>query len=132
VGAVGATLAGRAIAESLMVDSCRIVSGSVSTLNEVTLLYEVVESVSYEGRCRLKFDNATVQEIDAAGQLLIGQRATLFLPVSGSAAVSKSHMVTVTSCVLDASLVGSRFRVEGPHHQSFATARRFPIEEVTG
>lgn len=121
----------RAEAESLMFDACTVAGDSVPVFNETTLEYDTVEVESYSGPCRLRFGDTAVQDIEAAGQLLIGQRATLSLPVATSGGVLEGHVATITACVNDPALVGRKFRVEGGHHQTFATARRFPVEEVT-
>lgn len=131
MSAQGAMLSGRSIAESMMVDSCTVSGGSAPVFNEETLEYETVAEVTYEGPCRIRFANAAVQDVEAAGQLLIAQRATLSLPIATSGDVAEGHVVTITACQNDPALLGRTFRVEGGHHQTFATARRFPIVEVT-
>lgn len=119
-------------AESLMTDTCTISGGTEQDFNETTLEYETVETVVYDGPCRLKFAATAVQDVEAAGQTLIVQSATLSLPVATSTAVKQNHIATMTNSVNDPGLIGVQFRIEGPHHQSFATARRFPVQEVNG
>lgn len=121
----------RDAAESLMIDLCRITGGTETVFDEDTFEYVTVEAVSYEGPCRLRFAATAVQTVEAAGQMLIAQRATLSVPVDTSGDVFEGHVVTITDCVNDPALVGRKFRVEGGHHQTFATARRFPLEEVS-
>lgn len=123
---------GRLLAADLMQDTCQIWTGeTTSVLNEETLEYDIVPTYSYEGPCRLTFANAAVQDVDPGGQLLVSQRATLSLPISGSGTVAKNHIATILTSEHDASLAGKRFHVEGPHHQTQATARRFPVKEVS-
>lgn len=121
----------RSQAESMMVDACTIAGGTTSVFNPDTFEYETVPVEVYSGPCRLRFAATAVQDVEAAGQLLVAQRATLSLPVATSGGVIEGHMVTITACVNDASLVGRTFQVEGGHHQTFATARRFPLKEIT-
>lgn len=121
----------RAQAESLMIDACTISGGTTSVFNEETFEYETVTAETYSGPCRLRFAATAVQDVEAAGQLLVVQRATLSLPIATSGAVLEGHVATITACVNDPALVGRKFRIEGGHHQTFATARRFPVEEIT-
>lgn len=130
MSATSATYAGRAIAESLMIDACVVSGGEETVFNEETLEWETVESIVYEGICELKFGNTAVRELDAAGQILTEQSAILKLPVDTSGAVREGHTATITDCVNDPSMVGHKFQVEGGHYRTYATSRRFPIKEV--
>jgi hypothetical protein len=131
------TLRGRAAAESGMTDACtvrRIASSSTDPETAVvTPTYTTIYPVSGTGVCKVQ------QSAPAGGPTDVGEAAvyigqlTLHLPVSDdTAAVRPDDLVTITACVLDASLVGKTFRLRGPAHKSFATARRFPMVEVSG
>lgn len=122
----------QAAAVSMMFDACSISTSETGTvLDEETLEYTDAPIVSYEGPCRVRFQNAESSELDVAGQLLTAQRATISLPIETSVDVEEGHIVTITAARFDASLVGRRFRVEGFHHQSLATARRLPVKEIS-
>jgi hypothetical protein len=91
------------------------------------------QTTVYSGPCKIQ------QAAPAANPSEIGEAAvfvgqlTLHLPVTdATAAVLPDDLVTVTSCALDASLVGKTFRLRGPAHKSYATARRYPLTEVSG
>jgi hypothetical protein len=124
---------GRRLAEELMVDSCIIVSRSGGTvMNEETGEYEAVETAVYAGACKFSAGTVGVQEIDIQGQQRIEQEATLALPVDapGSGDVDRDHVARITDCKLDPALVGVELRIVTPHRQSYATARRFRVEET--
>lgn len=128
---------GRAAAEALMVDQCRVESNETipGAWDPEKLDYGPGTPVySYEGPCRLKFSNTAVSEVDSVSQQLIEQGAVLSLPISTSGLVEKDHVATMTAVDEtsgDTNLIGKQFRIEGPHHQTFATARRFTVEEVS-
>lgn len=123
---------GRLLAEDLMQDTCQVWTGETSdVLDEETLEYETVQTYSYEGICDLKFANAAVNDVDVGGQLMGSQRATIKLPVLTSGDVAEGHIVTILTSAHDPSLPGRRFRVEGFHHQTRATARRLPVKEIS-
>lgn len=136
---IAAALPGlRAQAESMMQDRCvveRVTAGTV--LDEVTGEYTPVTvrvypvGVAADGPCQFKAANTAVRDVEAAGQLLVEQSATLKLPVAGSEVVREGDVVTITASRFDPQLVGVRVRVAGSHHQTFATARRFPVEEMS-
>jgi hypothetical protein len=105
-----------------------VVDPDVGTLGSVT--YTTV----YSGACK-------VQQPAAAGapttvgeaEEFVGQMR-LDLPLSdpATANVAPDDLVTITACQLDASLVNRTFRLRGPSHKSYATARRLPMVEVSG
>lgn len=138
---IAAALPGlRAQAESMMIDRCVVERETPGTvLNEETGQYEPTrvrvyppaESLDTDGPCRYKAANTAVRDVEAAGQLLIEQTATLSLPVATSLEVAEGDYVTFTASAFDPQMVGLEVRISGEHHQTFATARRFPVEEVS-
>lgn len=131
---------GRRAHEKLMVDRCTIHAVSKSTtLNEATGQYDDVKvrvyppaSVSEDvGPCKLAFAGNATHEVDAAGQMLVDDSGVLDLPIDTSTAVKKNHIVTYFSSETDPDLPGTKFRVEKPSHETYSTARRFKVEEVS-
>jgi hypothetical protein len=124
---------GRRFNEALMASTCVIAdAGSEPVLNEETGEYEpVVSDPSYEGPCKIRFNSSVTSEVDAQSQLLVEQNAILSLPVEGSGNVSIGQYAVITANPMDAAMVGKKFRITGDHTQTFATARRFPVELVT-
>lgn len=129
---IGAVLAGRRAAESLMLDSC-IVSrpGGEPVWDENRGDYVAPAPVTvYEGRCKVQTRNVAVAEADA-GEREIGVLAwEVHLPVDGTGGVTRGDTVEVTAAALDSSLVGRQFTVSGPHVGTAKTARRLPVEAV--
>lgn len=132
MSAGAAANAGAQLATQLMEDECSIWTGETSSaLNEETLEYEPVETYSYVGVCRVRFTESQAAGVDAAGQLMVEQRAVLSIPIQGSGSVAEGHIATITKSSHDSSLVGRRFKVDGFHHQTHATARRLPVKEIS-
>jgi hypothetical protein len=117
----------------MMTDSCRIAeSGGSRVLNEATGKYDVSGPVFiYAGRCQIKWGGTAPRAVDAAGQALVESAAVVKLPMAASADVRVGDLLEVTDSATDPALPGMRFRVTGPFQQTYATARRFPIEVVS-
>lgn len=118
-----------------MVDTCEVETGeSARGVWDSTAGAYVPQTpvYTYQGPCRLKFNPRFPQQGDAAGQTVAKQYVVLYLPVEGSGSVRVGNVAVVTSCPGDPSLVGRRFEVTGEFHQTYATARRVPVEEITG
>lgn len=121
----------RAQAESMMESGCRIgpqgVEGTDDDLNRTVTIADPV----YVGPCRVRFVSTVTSDEDAGTQDVAVQQALLSLPVAGSEGVRTGHMVEITANPHDGGLIGRVFRVTGYHGQTYATARRFPLELVT-
>lgn len=118
-------------AEAAMWDTCTIgVEKKSTTIDEATGLYpDVIETPVYSGKCRL-MDGRAARQIDAAGQLLVEQASILKLPVKGTAGVRTDMIVHITASQFDTEQVGLKLRITGPFHKTYATSRRFVVEEV--
>lgn len=125
-------LQGRSFNEALMVSTgfVRRKTGAVAT-DPVTLEEVPVYSTVFTGPGKIRF--AEVRSSDAAipGVVLADQRPILSLPIVGTESVTTGDEWVCTANPLDAALVGSVFRVDGLHAQTAATARRFPVVEVS-
>lgn len=130
---VAAELPGlRAEAEALMVDACTIgVESRSDVLEEETGEYElIVAEPVYSGKCQFKPGGTANREVDVAGQQRVETAAVLKLPVVGSELVTKNMIAIFTSSEHDPALPGVRVRITGPFHSSYATTRRFAVEET--
>lgn len=131
MSALSVALRGRRRAESLMVDACVIREPSTfGAMDPGTgQRTETVGAVVYEGRCKIQTYEAH-ESTPASGQHVWSvQRYSVHLPATVEVAVD--CMVTVTASVLDANMVGRRYRVAGDLHKSMATANRLVVDEVT-
>lgn len=127
------TARGRAAALALTQDACTVRHRSGSSVDPETGVITPTLAVVYSGPCKIQ-QSAPVANPSEVGEaeVFVGQ-LTLHLPVTdASAAVQPDDPVTIDACVLDASLVGKTFKLRGPAHKSYATARRFPLVEVSG
>jgi len=114
-----------------MRDRCIITGAAASVWDEDAGTFTPGDPVVvYEGRCKLQTRNVIVNEADAGDREVAVVRWEVHLPVFGSEAVTKGHVVTMTACALDAAVVGQVFTVQGPHFGSAKTARRVPVEAV--
>jgi hypothetical protein len=132
MGAVHLTRRGRRAAERLMVDACEVRGlPTFGEMDPVTgLRPETPGTLVYAGKCKVQTFEAHESTPEAGDHVFTVQRTQVHLPADVEVAVDQ--IITVTASVLDANLVGRRFRVAAFLHKSFATANRVQVEEVTG
>lgn len=117
-------------AKSMMLSTCRV-GVLEESVDPVTLQTTVaVTEVHYEGPCKVRFPGNTVSESDLASQLVAQQLAVVSIPV-GTEDIRTGDGGVILENPLDPSLVGMKFRISGDHTQTFATARRFPVEVIS-
>jgi len=120
---------GRAAAIALMVDACTIQHVTGSTTNTTTGQVTPTYSTVYTGACKIQGGQSdSGQDVGEAHLAVLS--LTVHVPISVTGVV-ETDVVTITACVNDPELVGRVFRVLGPVHKSYATARRLPVIEVT-
>lgn len=98
--------------------------------------YEEVDefAVIYSGRCKVRMPVATDPNTGVIpGQVAVKDKLFLSLPIGadGAADLAVDDVWECTANPTDPSLVGAKLRVMGGHHQTFATAHRYPVEEVS-
>jgi hypothetical protein len=128
---------GRAAAIALMQDTCTITRRATSSTDPetgvVTATYTTVYPVSGTGICKIQQAAPATNPTDVGEAAVFVGQLVLHLPVTdATAAVQPDDVVEIVTCVHDASLVGKTFKLRGPSHKSYATARRFPMTEVSG
>jgi hypothetical protein len=123
---------GRRQAEALMVSECVVTRVTGKAFNDETGLYEPTVETVYSGKCDFRFTGTAFREVDGQSQLLTEQHPVLKLPVDGSAGVRVDDEGVLTAHPLDAGLVGMKFRIAGENTRTYATARRLPVEVVSG
>ena len=126
-----AVLAGRTLAESLMLSTCVITRDGVPVQNADGSLTSTQTTV-YSGVCGWRYPFVRPEDVVAEGQQLAKVRGVLSLPVSaaGSGDVAADDVAVVTVGDLDPGTV-LRVRVEVPFTQTRMTARRFPGEVLS-
>lgn len=121
----------RAAAESTMVDTAEVYGLPVSTWVEESASYEDVPELVHTGPCEIKVADVLVNPVDAQGQQLIVQRSTVKFPVSADTLFPEDFTIKIIESRFDPANVGRLFRITGPHAQTYATARRYPVEETS-
>lgn len=131
MSAISVTQRGRAAAEALMVDVVTVQHPTSVTTDPETGVVTPVYSTVYSGKAKIQQSAPASAPTDVGEAAVYVGQLQVHLPVTTTTAtVAPDDLVTITACVLDASLVGQTFRLRGPAHKSFATARRFPMVEV--
>jgi hypothetical protein len=132
VSAESVILQGRTFNEALMASTgvVRRKTGATTT-DPVTYVESPVWAVIFTGPGKLRFPEARPGDANIPGAVLSDQRPILSLPVSGTETVTTGDVWECTANPLDTALVGKKVRIDGVHAQTAATARRFPVVEVS-
>lgn len=129
----------RDLAESLMVDTCRVTKPGVGKgpFNDSTGKYDPPEPVIvYEGKCRIPKATPNANARAAAGGEAswdVGEYP-FAVPLSdpATAAIAVGMTVTYLTARDDPQLVGRVFGIQAPLRQTTAKDRRFKMKEVVG
>jgi hypothetical protein len=132
---IGAVLAGvlpflREQAESLMVDACTITRGGDPVTDPNTGEVTATATTVYTGKCKVQSSNSSTASPDAGGHMFVVVSRQVHIPAN-AADVVDGDVVTVTASLLNAFTVGNQYRVEGFTPDSFDTAARLPVKEMT-
>ena len=122
---------GRRMAEAKMKDTCHITRPGPNVWDELTMLYTPSSINVYEGKCGLLNPYRAPTTASTPGQAQTVQMARLSLPVASSTGIKEGDVVEYLTSASDPDLPGKKFKVIGGAHQSDATARRVPVEEVS-
>jgi hypothetical protein len=121
---------GRALLAQTLIDTCTIQrqSGGGSE-NLTTGLFQPGYLTIYSGPCKVQ-GAAAASSTDVGEAHLAIDSPILHVPIAVTG-VQEADVVTITASANDPELVGKVFRIQGPHHKSNATARRFQCTEVS-
>ena len=128
------TTSGRRLAESLMIDTCRITrSGPLGEWDEVAgERSPSIPAVIYTGKCRVRpLGDATPETPVAGAHKHLQNSYRVSVPVSATG-IQERDTIEITDAVLDPELVVFRGMVTSVPRFTAATARRLIVEEVTG
>ena len=123
----------RAAAESMMISEGIVRRATGQVVRDPDTLVETPEyAVVYEGKCRFKAASTQAGRSAIPGAVAVDQGATLSLPIGvvGAGDVRLDDLWECTANPLDPSKIGKKARIAGEHSQTFATAHRYPVEEV--
>jgi len=124
--------AGRALAESLMLDTCTVKRPSAeTTIDPDTGLPTTTWSTIYTGKCKIQSESVQSLNPKSGDHVYTVDRWEVHLPVSATG-VKVGDVVEITASPLDSVNVGRKFSVSGLFRKTLATAQRLPVEEVVG
>ena len=124
---------GRAFTNALMATTGFITRGTEVFVEDPVTHEEVEQTiVIYDGPCKFKAAGTQAGRSEIPGAIVVDQSATLSLPIgaAGAGDVRVNDEWECTSNPLDPSQVGRKARITGGHSQTYATAHRYPVEEV--
>lgn len=130
MSATSAVLQARLFAEALMGTTVEVTRVSI-ILDETTGIDTRVVASVWSGPCRLRFPFVRPSEQSAVSQTFAEQRGILSVPIVGTEAIQTNDIATITVSPLDAGMVGRVYRVMGPFDETYATARRLPVQVVS-
>ncbi|MFL6138804.1 MAG: DUF6093 family protein [Frankiaceae bacterium] len=139
MSAAAATLRGRRLAESLMVDKCVVKRQSgteydPSTRKNVptyTTVYDDPDEAGAGAKCQVQAQTQRPRDLEAGERLVIEKAHVVKLPIT-ALGVSVGDIVTMTavdSVTGDPELVGRKLVVRDVLAKTYATARRLTCEE---
>ena len=124
---------GRTAAERLMVDTCIIRRGSSEPVidDETGAVTEGSRTVVYEGKCKVQSRSTVSSSPDAGGHSFVVVSREVHIPMGDAGDVWDDDVVEVTSSRFNGFTVGKEYRVEGFTPDTFDTAARLPVKEMT-
>lgn len=128
-------LAGRRFSEEAFTATCTVKRDTGTTTTDPVTYEDVpVYAVVYTNlQCKIKDASTRPQQAQVPGQTVVKTSPEWHVPMS-TTGVLTNDIVTIEAVdpvTGDLDLVGRTFRVTGPFVQSYATARRFPVEDVS-
>ena len=121
--------AGRALAESLMVDTCRIERPGESVTDPESGVVSPSFTLVYEGPCKVQQTLAQSSTAEAGGAVYTVQDTAVHIPV-GVGPVAPGDRATMLTGVYNPALVGNVYRVTDLYEKSLQTAQRLRVEEL--
>jgi hypothetical protein len=124
--------AGQQAAESLMTDTVTVRRATGNTTQDPDTGSTVpVYADLFTSKCKVQARSLQALTAEAGGRTATTVRLELHLPLSvDPARTGDVAEVTAVGTLSDAQLLGRKFRITAPVAKSFATARRYEVEEV--
>jgi hypothetical protein len=116
-----------------MVDACVVRRPGPAATDAVSGVVTPTWTLVYSGPCKVQESaglGSGSSAPDAGEHAYTVLSYVLHLPVSASGP-REGDIAEITAAVLDASLVGRRYRISQEFAKSYATARRLQVEETT-
>lgn len=129
MSATSALERGRAAAESLMLDQCTITRPGAPVTDDDTGEVTTPAALVYGGRCKVQSKDSATSSPEAGGHSFTVVSRQVHIP-AGSADVLDGDVITITAATLS-QLIGKVYRVDGFTPDSYDTAFRLPVKEIT-
>ena len=130
MSATSVALRGRIAAEALMLDAVTITRAGTPTTNPDTGVVTPSLTTIYTGIAKVQAASASGSPENVGEAERMASQLVLHIPMSVTG-VTADDVATITASALDPDLVGKVFTIRAPMHKSFATARRFPLQELS-
>ncbi|MDQ0679080.1 hypothetical protein QFZ30_002462 [Arthrobacter pascens] len=130
MSAADAVLAGRREAEALMVDTCRITSVGTPVTDPDTGNVTTPRTTVYEGKCKVQSKDSAVSSPEAGGATFTVVSRQVHIPAN-AAEILDGHEVEILTSLLNSFTVGKVYRVDGFTPDTYDTAYRIPVKEIT-
>lgn len=127
---------GRALAESIMTDTCTITRAGTGKgpFNEATGKRDAPDRVTvYTGKCRIQVKSAIAASsaVEAGGRVAGVQEFEWQGPIADTEDITTNDLIHMDTAAHDTALTGREFTVIARHEKTHATARRLRVAEVT-
>lgn len=123
---------GRAIAETRMLDTCRITRDEDSdNLDEDSGTRAKTTVLVFDGKCRVKHSGMAPKDVEAQSQLLATVSTEIHIPL-GAVDVRSGDIVTIASSQTRPDQIGRKYKVSAPFDGSQTTAVRLRVEAFYG
>lgn len=131
MSAASITLAGRAAALKIMVDTCTITRKTGTATDLQTGVVSSTTETIYAGRCRVQQHGRLSRPTTVAEAYVFQTAYELQLPMT-AVDIAINDVVVVNTSVLDPDLTGRNYWVRELAAKTHGTSRRIGIEEVGG
>jgi Family of unknown function (DUF6093) len=125
-----ALMRGRAKAEAQMIDECIITDPGGSVTDPETGVVTRQSVTVYEGKCKVQSKDSATANPTSGERLLTVVSRQVHIPAN-AADVKDGHVVTIKKSELNLFTVGKKYRVSGFTPDTYDTAARLPVKEVT-
>jgi hypothetical protein len=120
----------RSEANSLMLDTCTITRPGEPVTDPDTGEVTNTATEVYEGKCKVQSKDSATSSPEAGEHTFTVVSRQVHIPAN-AADVRDGDVVTITASRLNAFTVGKQYRVSGFTPDTFDTAARLPVKEMT-
>lgn len=130
MSAAAALLRGRAKAEAQMIDECIIRRKTGTSTDRTTAKVSTVWIDVYSGKCKVQSKDSATSQPKAGEHSYAVVSRQVHIPAN-AADVKDGDVITITASLLNRFPVGKKYVVDGFTPDTFDTAARMPVKEMT-